>query len=202
MSFFKRIRNNIDRKRLPRGDSESLFSLSSAYLTLEIKLGLKVTGRCAVTFKTVSGTFFYEMEQDVRQFLGNLQPEFDIKWRIATDSYGYMWIVFEGKRIEDILAGLTTVSDIVEERGFSDKLLAAVFEFSSIREEGKRIVSQQYLIYNYKRNNFYPFVPIGEKTIDAEQQMKIMATVREEIPFEKDMTLWYPLWDLPLRTQG
>ncbi|MFL6310271.1 MAG: PspA-associated protein PspAB [Nitrososphaera sp.] len=196
------MRNNIDRKRLPRGDSESLFSLSSAYLTLEIKLGLKVTGRCAVTFKTVSGTFFYEMEQDVRQFLGNLQPEFDIKWRIATDSYGYMWIVFEGKRIEDILAGLTTVSDIVEERGFSDKLLAAVFEFSSIREEGKRIVSQQYLIYNYKRNNFYPFVPIGEKTIDAEQQMKIMATVREEIPFEKDMTLWYPLWDLPLRTQG
>ncbi|MFL6483895.1 MAG: PspA-associated protein PspAB [Nitrososphaera sp.] len=202
MSFFKRIRNNIDRKRLPRGDSESLFSLSSAYLTLEIKLGLKVTGRCAVTFKTVSGTFFYEMEQDVRQFLGNLQPEFDIKWRIATDSYGYMWIVFEGKRIEDILAGLTTVSDIVEERGFSDKLLAAVFEFSSIREEGKRIVSQQYLIYNYKRNNFYPFVPIGEKIIDAEQQMKIMATVREEIPFEKDMTLWYPLWDLPLRSQG
>ncbi|MFL6524690.1 MAG: PspA-associated protein PspAB [Nitrososphaera sp.] len=202
MSFFKRIRNNIDRKRLPRGDSESLFSLSSAYLTLEIKLGLKVTGRCAVTFKTVSGTFFYEMEQDVRQFLGNLQPEFDIKWRIATDSYGYMWIVFEGKRIEDILAGLTTVSDIVEERGFSDKLLAAVFEFSSVREEGKRIVSQQYLIYNYKRNNFYPFVPIGEKIIDAEQQMKIMATVREEIPFEKDMTLWYPLWDLPLRSQG
>ena len=113
-----------------------------------------------------------------------------------------MWIVFEGKRIEDILAGLTTVSDIVEERGFSDKLLAAVFEFSSIREEGKRIASQQYLIYNYKRNNFYPFVPIGEKTIDAEQQMKIMATVREEIPFEKDMTLWYPLWDLPLRSQG
>ncbi|MFL6487692.1 MAG: PspA-associated protein PspAB [Nitrososphaera sp.] len=202
MSFFKRIRNNIDRKRLPRGDSESLFSLSSAYLTLEIKLGLKVTGRCAVTFKTVSGTFFYEMEQDVRQFLGNLQPEFDIKWRIATDSYGYMWIVFEGKRIEDILAGLTTVSDIVEERGFSDKLLAAVFEFSSVREEGKRIASQQYLIYNYKRNNFYPFVPIGEKIIDAEQQMKIMATVREEIPFEKDMTLWYPLWDLPLRSQG
>ncbi len=161
-----------------------------------------MTGRCAVTFKTVTGTFFYEMEQDVRQFLGNLQPEFDIKWRIATDSYGYMWIVFEGKRIEDILAGLTTVSDIVEERGFSDKLLAAVFEFSSIREEGKRIASQQYLIYNYKRNKFYPFVPIGEKAIDAEQQMKIMATVAEEIPFEKDMTLWYPLWDLPLRAQG
>lgn len=179
-----------------------MFSLSSAYVTLEVKLGLKVTGRCALTFKRVSGTFFYQMEQDIKQFLGNLQPEFDLTWRITTDAYGYMWIVFEGKRIEDLLAGLTTVSDIVEEKGFSDQLLAAVFEFSSDREVGTgRGASQQYLIYNYKRNNFYPFVPVGQKTIDAEQQMKITATVAEEIPFERDVTLWYPLWDLPLRSQ-
>jgi hypothetical protein len=180
-----------------------LFSLSSAYVTLEVKLGLKVTGRCALTFKRVSGTFFYQMEQDIRQFLDNLKPEFDLTWRISTDAYGYMWIVFEGKRIEDLLAGLTTVSDIVEEKGFSDQLLAAVFEFSSDREGGTgRGASQQYLIYNYKRNNFYPFVPVGQKTIDAEQQMKIMATIAEEIPFERDMTLWYPLWDIPLRSLG
>ena len=180
-----------------------MFSLSSAYITLEVKLGLKVTGRCALTFKRVSGTFFYQMEQDIRQFLDNLKPEFDLTWRIITDAYGYMWIVFEGKRIEDLLAGLTTVSDIVEEKGFSDQLLAAVFEFSSDREVGTgRGASQQYLIYNYKRNNFYPFVPVGQKTIDAEQQMKIMATIAEEIPFERDMTLWYPLWDIPLRSLG
>ncbi|HEX2170674.1 MAG TPA: hypothetical protein VHF65_10295 [Nitrososphaera sp.] len=180
-----------------------MFSLSSAYVTLEVKLGLKVTGRCALTFKRVSGTFFYQMEQDIRQFLDNLKPEFNLTWRIITDAYGYMWIVFEGKRIEDLLAGLTTVSDIVEEKGFSDQLLAAVFEFSSDREVATgRGASQQYLIYNYKRNNFYPFVPVGQKTTDAEQQMKIMATIAEEIPFERDMTLWYPLWDIPLRSLG
>jgi hypothetical protein len=166
-------------------------------------LGLKVTGRCALTFKRVSGTFFYHMEQDIKQFLDNLKPEFDLTWSISTDAYGYMWIVFEGKRIEDLLAGLTTVSDIVEEKGFSDQLLAAVFEFSSDRDVGTgRGASQQYLIYNYKRNNFYPFVPVGQKRIDAEQQMKIMATIAEEIPFERDMTLWYPLWDIPLRSLG
>ncbi len=143
------------------------------------------------------------MEQDIKQFLANLQPEFNLTWRITTDTYGYMWVVFEGKRIEDLLAGITTVSDIVEEKGFSDQLLAAVFEFTSIREEERRgSARQQYLIYNYKRNNFYPFVPVGQRTIDAEQQMKIMATVAEEIPFERDMTLWYPLWDLPLRSLG
>jgi hypothetical protein len=171
-------------------------------------LGLKVTGRCALTFKRVSGTFFYQMEQDIKQFLANLQPEFNLKWHTTTDAYGYLWIVFEGKRIEDLLAGITTVSDIIEEKGFSDQLLAAVFEFSNTREEGTsrggggegRGTNQQYLIYNYKRNKFYPFVPIAKNTVDAEQQMRIMATIAEEIPFERDMTLWYPLWDLPLRS--
>jgi hypothetical protein len=164
---------------------------------LEVKLGLKVTGGCAVTFKAVSGTFFYEMAQDIKRFLGSLQPEFDLTYRTVTDSYGYMWIVFEGKRIEDLLAALTATSDIVEEKGFSDQLLAAVFEFANEREGG-----HQYLIYNYKRNNFYPFVPTGQKTRDTEQEMKMMSTIGEEMPFEKDMTLWYPLWDLPLRSLG
>lgn len=182
---------------MPKVDSEILFSISSAHVTLELKLGLWVSGKCALSFKTVSGNFFYEMEQDVRRFLGSLQPEFDLAFRTVTDSYGYMWIVFEGKRIEDLLAGLTATGDIVAEKGFSDQLLAAVFEFSDERQGG-----HQYLIYNYKRNNFYPFVPTGSKSRDTEQEMKIMAAAGEEMPFEKDMTLWYPLWDLPLRSRG
>ena len=174
-----------------------MFSVSSAHITLEVKLGLKVTGRCALALKTVSGTFFYEMEQDVRRFLGSLQPEFDLAFRTVTDSYGYMWIVFEGRRIEDLLAGLTATGDMVAEKGFSDQLLAAVFEFANERHGG-----YQYLIYNYRRDNFYPFVPTGNKTRDTEQEMKMMSAAGEEMPFEKDMTLWYPLWDLHLRSRG
>jgi hypothetical protein len=155
-----------------------------------------VTGRCALTFKTVSGTFFYEMEQDIKSFLGSLQPEFDLAFRTVTDSYGYMWVILEGARMEDLLAGLTAVGDTVEEKGFSDQLLAAVFEFENERDGG-----YQYLIYNYRRNNFYPFVPTGQKTRNTEQEMKMMSAISEEMPFEKDMTLWYPLWDLPLRSR-
>ena len=162
-----------------------------------MKLGLKVTGRCAVTFKTVSGTFFYEMEQDIKRFLASLQPEFELTYSAVTDSYGYMWIIFEGKKIEDLLAALTATGDIVEEKGFSDQLLAAVFEFASERQGG-----HQYLIYNYRRNNFYPFVPTGQKIRNTDQEMKMMSAICEEMPFEKDMTLWYPLWDLPLKSLG
>jgi hypothetical protein len=108
-----------------------------------------------------------------------------------------MWIIFEGKKIEDLLAALTATGDIVEEKGFSDQLLAAVFEFASERQGG-----HQYLIYNYRRNNFYPFVPTGQKIRDTDQEMKMMSSIGEEMPFEKDMTLWYPLWDLPLKSPG
>jgi hypothetical protein len=181
---------------MPKADSEVLFSLSSTYITLETKLGLKVTGRCALTLKTVSGTFFYEMEQDIQRFLGSLNPEFDLTFRTVTDMYGYMWIILEGRKIEDLLAGLTAVGDTIAEKGFSDQLLAAVFEFSSERQG-----CYQYLIYNYKRNKFYPFVPTSQKSRSTEQEMQIMAAIGDEAPFEKDMTLWYPLWDLPLKSR-
>ena len=71
------------------------------------------------------------MEQEVRQFLNAVRGEFELSYRTTTDSYGYMWVVLEGRRIEDLLAGLTAAGDIVAERGFSDHLLAAVFEFRS-----------------------------------------------------------------------
>ena len=181
---------------MPKSDSDILFSISSAHVTLETALRLKVAGRCAVTFKTVSGTLFHDMEQDLRQFLASLHPEFDLAFRAVTDRYGYLWIILEGSRIEDLLAGLTAAGDIVEERGFSDQLLAAVFEFKSDQD-----ASPQYLVYNFRRNNFYPFVPDDGKSRDTEKEMKIMSAIGDEVPFERDMSLWYPLWDLPLRSR-
>jgi hypothetical protein len=96
--------------------------------------------------------------------------------------------------MEDLLAGISAVGDTIDEKGFSNQLLAAVFEFTNDRNK------KQYLIYNYKRNSFYPFVPVdgSQKTRNTEEEMKMMATIGDEVPLEKDMTLWYPLWDLPL----
>lgn len=136
------------------------------------------------------------MEQDLERFLKTLPPDFDLVFRSLTDRYGYLWIVLQGSKIEDLLAGLTAAGGIVEERGFSDQLLAAVFEFRSDLDNGL-----QYLIYNYRRNNFYPFVPTSGNSRDTEKEMKIMSAISDEVPFERDMSLWYPMWDLPLRTR-
>lgn len=190
MNFFRRFKKNAF-----KANSDAIFSLSSAYITLEIKLGLKNTGRCAVSIKAVDGMHFSVMREDIQRFLDASKTDFNLSYRTVIDSYGYLWVIIEGKHVEDILAGITAVGDTVDEKGFSDKLLAAIFEFSSNMENNNSI---QYLIYNYKRNNFYPFIPTGQKNRDTEQEMKILSAVEQEMPFEKDMAFWYPMWDLPL----
>jgi hypothetical protein len=190
LNLFRRFK-----KTAIRANSGAIFSLSSAYITLETKLGLKNTGRSAVSIKMVNGMYFSVMKEDIQSFLDASKREFGLRYRTVIDSYGYLWVIIEGKRMEDILAGITAVGDTVEEKGFSDKLLAAVFEFSSNIENSNSI---RYLIYNYRRNNFYPFIPTGQKNRDTEQEMKILSAVEKEMPFEKDMAFWYPLWDLPL----
>ena len=197
MSFFRKFRKSINNDK-PKTDSDSIFSLSSAYITLETKLGLKNTGRCAVSLKSVSGMHFSEMKDDIKRFLDASKAEFELSYNMVTDSYGYLWVILQGASMEDILAQLIAVGDTIQDKGFSNHLLAAVFEFSDEGKNNSNKKHRQYLIYNYKYNKFYPFVPIGQEIRNTEEEMRIMAEIADEIPFERDMTLWYPLWDLPL----
>jgi hypothetical protein len=197
LSFFRKFRKSINNDK-PKTDSDSIFSLSSAYITLETKLGLKNTGRCAVSLKSVSGMHFSEMKDDIKRFLDASKAEFELYYNMVTDSYGYLWVILQGASMEDILAQLIAVGDTIQDKGFSNHLLAAVFEFSDEGKNNSNKKHRQYLIYNYKYNKFYPFVPIGKEIRNTEEEMRMMAEIADEIPFERDMTLWYPLWDLPL----
>ena len=104
--------------------------------------------------------------------------------------------ILYGKKIEDLLVGLTAVGDLVIERGFSNQILAAVFEFYNERDNNQ----SSFLVYDYKWNKFYPFVPVSHegKIRNSAEEMRIMETMADEMPFEKDKDLWRPLWNLPL----
>jgi hypothetical protein len=195
LSFFRKFRKGYNNNK-PGTDSDAIFSLSSAYITLETKLGLKSTGRCALSLKSVDGMHFTEMKDDIQRFLNIGKSDVELSNRMIVDSYGYLWVILDGKSMGDILAGISAVGDTIQEKGFSNQLLVAIFEFNN-KEKPNNGDSIQYLVYNYKFNKFYPFVPFGQKTRNSENEIKIMATIADEVPFEKDMTLWYPLWDLP-----
>ncbi|HZA62615.1 MAG TPA: hypothetical protein VE573_07070 [Nitrososphaeraceae archaeon] len=201
--LFDRIKNRVSRwanDETRVNDSDLIFSLSSSHITLDRKVGLVTTGRCLLVIKTNGGQYFREMEQEVKRFLNALETEdssaVDLHYDTITDYHGYLWIVLYGKRIEDLLAGLTAVGDLVMERGFSDQILAAVFQFYNERDNNQ----SSFLVYDYKRNKFYPFVPLSHKRKirNTTEEMRIMETMADEMPFEKDKDLWHPLWNLPL----
>lgn len=196
--FFRKSKKNIlSNNKKPKTDSDNLFSLSSAYLTLETKLGLKSTGKCGLSLKNVSGVYFNEMKEEIKRFLEISKSDFELDYRMVLDDYDYLWIILEAKGMEDILAGVAAVGDTIEEKGFCRQLLVSVFEFIKKEEIGDRNHQYYYLVYNYRDNNFYPFVPQGNQIRNTEDEMKLMATVGHEIPFQTDSSLWYPLWNLP-----
>jgi hypothetical protein len=197
LNFFRRLRESIStsgggsKKR--ETDSDTISSLSSAYIALNTRLDLKSTGRSAICIKNVDLVPFGEMKHEIENFLDASKADFEITYRTIVDPYEYLWIIIMTKTLEDNVAAITSIGDTIEERGFSDKLLAAIFDFN----DGS---TANYLIYNYKLDKFYPFVPINEqqKRRDPDKELKIMSAVGDELPVEKDMSNWYPIWNIPI----
>jgi hypothetical protein len=196
MRFFHGLWKNSDNTtRKIQADFDAINSLSSAYVTLEAKLNLTSTGRTAVCIKRASAQEFNEMKQEIEKFLEASKADFDLSFRAVVDPYDYLWVVILSKTIEDNVAVITAIGDTIDQKGFSDRLLASVFEFNN----GTLI---EYLIYNYKIDKFYPFVPINEqqKQRNHSEELKIMSALIDEkkLPFEKDMSRWYPIWNIPV----
>ena len=196
MRFFHGLwKNSNNTTRKIQADLDAINSLSSAYVTLETKLNLTSTGRTAVCIKRASAQEFNDMKQEIEKFLEASKADFDLSFRAVVDPYDYLWIVILSKTIEDNVAVITAIGDTIDQKGFSDRLLASVFEFNN----GTLI---EYLIYNYKIDKFYPFVPINEqqKQRNHSEELKIMSALIDEkkLPFEKDMSRWYPIWNIPV----
>ena len=192
MNFFKRLGNTNSHAKKHQMDSEALFTLSSGQISLETKLNLKSTGKAAISLKSVSGRFFGETMSEVQNFLDVSKKDSDLSYQVANDCYGYLWIILQSAEIEDIISAICAVGQTINDRGFSKQLFAAVFQFSNNK------TNNRYLIYNYNLNRFYPFVPVNKNERDNEIEKEIMVTIVAEMPFEKDASLWYPIWGLPL----
>ena len=216
MEFFNKIKrafgisNNSNDKNNkisnPFIDSESIAALSLACIKLDDNLGLKSTGKCGIFVKSVNSETFKQMKEHVDNFLKNVidkkNTNFDITFDSKIDNYGYLWFIIKGKSIEEIVAVINAIGDIIHEKGFSRQLLANIFEFSSGYGTNRNGVvnNNQYLIYNYKLDKFYPFVPFSissdSKNRNHDQEFKIMKEISDTIKIEENPSLWYPIWNI------
>jgi hypothetical protein len=191
-------------------DSQAIESLSLACIKLDENLGLKSTGRCGICVKNINSESFKQMKDYIDNLLkvviDKKNINFDVKFDSKIDNYGYLWFIIKGKTIAEIVAVINAIGDSIHEKGFSRQLLANIFEFSSGYSENDQGHTQnnQYLIYNYKIDKFYPFVPIisfsdnnRKRRRNHDQEIKIMKEVKDTIKIEEKLSLWYPIWNIP-----
>jgi hypothetical protein len=186
------LRDLLGRKQLKSANTDKLFALSTAQVTLESELGLKSSGAAAVVFKPMSAGGFVRAENELQELLEVAARDSGSKLSRSTDTFGFEWLVIRDPDIEDLVTTVHLVGSELAARGFGPQLLAAVFRFDG---ESHPV----YLIYGYKRGAFWPFVPTGkEQERDNAEELELKAKLEHELPIEPDLTRWFGVFDAPL----
>lgn len=189
----KRLFDVLFGRTLPEpARTDKLFALATAYVELQEDYGLTSTGRAGIAYRPVESSFFDEAQAELRGVLQITGRETGTAVAVRRDAYGYEWVVFSDPDFEDLVSTAHVVARILEDHGFGPQVLAALFEFTD--GAGRRV----YIIYNYKRGSFYPFVPRPGKDRDVAYELRLKALLADKLPLEADLSRWFPLWDPPL----
>lgn len=179
-------------KVAPPASADRLFALTTAYVDLETAQGIRTKGAAGLVFQQLATADFAQIVAETQELLKGAGAETGTTITTEDDTFGYKWLIARDDDVEDLVVSLNTVADNLSIGGYADRILAAVFAFE---ESGRPL----YLIYNYKRGNWYPFVPAGgEQQRDNQREFQLKAQLSgAALPFEEDLARWFPLWGIP-----
>ena len=170
-------------KRKVKGPApDRLFAISTAYVGLDAQQGIKTRGVAGIVFQPLATGDFRQIVEDMKEVLSGTGAEMGSSVETKDDEFGYRWMIVKDPDIEDLAVGVNAVNDAL-----------AVFAFEDADHK------PLYLIYNYKRGSWFPFVPAtGDKQRNTERELQIRAATGAELPFEPELERWFPLWGIPI----
>jgi hypothetical protein len=172
---------------------DRLFAMSTAAVTLEFTLQLHSSGKAAIVFQPLATADFETIVTDMEEVLRGTGEDAGTSVERTDDSFGYRWMVLADDDFEDLVVGVNVVSQALQDGGYGERILCAVFAF---RDQNDKPV---YWIYNYKRGAYYPFVPAGgPQQRDSERELRLRAQIGHELPVEAELERWFPLWGIPI----
>jgi hypothetical protein len=199
------------KRKLQAPAPDRLFALSTAYVLFQTQLGIESRGAAAIVFQQLSTADFSQIMSDTEELVRATAADSATTVERSEDQYGFSWLILRGSDFDQLVVGINAVSGSIEEGGYGDRLLCAVFAFE---DERKRPL---YWIYNYKRGAFYPFAPggrglaavpggagglgapgTGGGSRDNERELQLRAQVGSELPVEQELERWFPLWGIPI----
>jgi hypothetical protein len=179
-------------KKVKTAAPDRLFAMTTAQVALETELNLKHRSSAGIVFQPLETADFEAILAETEELLRGAAEDTGTQVESSSDEFGYRWLILRDQDFEDLVVALNTISTQLQGSGYGDRLLAAVFPFE---DKGKPI----YFIYNFKRGGYYPFIPApGEQARDNERELRLKAQLERELPFEQDVTRWFPLWEIPL----
>ncbi|WP_018654872.1 PspA-associated protein PspAB [Actinomadura flavalba] len=180
----------LGRSKPAKPDLDRLFGLSTAAITLEAAAGFTPTGLGSVCFRAAEGAAFARLQADVQALL---DADDGPAVEITQDSYGYTWIMdrHDPSDVPGLVTELHAVNASLEQNGFGPQLLCSLVGFTG--PDGQRLA----LVYLYKRGTFYPFAPLPGDKRDNSLELQVRGAVGADLPFEQDLTRWFPVWGAP-----
>ena len=187
MGFMDGLRG---RRKPVRPNLDSLFAIPSAAITLQVSLDYLSTGEGAVAFRPAEGRAFADVEAEIRALL---DADEGPPIRVVSDHFGYTWIVVttDPPDVGAVVTDLHAVNVTLSDHGFGPQLLCSLVPFQD--PLGTRMA----LIYLYKRGTFYPFAPQADERRDSVVELLVRDLLRGELPWEADLSRWFPVWDAP-----
>jgi hypothetical protein len=177
---------------------DALFALPTAAITLEVSMEMRATGLGAIAFRAPEGAAFTRVQQQIQQLLDVDGPPV----QISQDRYGYTWFLCAVNHHDDradvgtLVTEMNAIVASLQDEGWGPQMLCALVHFRDAQE--KRLS----LVYLFKQGSFYPFAPMpGAQESNPVRDNVFEFSVRDllvrELPMEKDLQRWHPLWDAP-----
>jgi hypothetical protein len=181
------------KRQLAKPAADRLFAISTAYVTLETGLQITSLGSASIVFQSLDTADFQSIVTDMEEVVKATAADTATTVETSEDSYGFSWLILRGAEFDDLVVGVNAVSTAIQDGGYGERILCAVFAFQDARKR------RLYWIYNYKRGAYYPFVPAaGDQQRDNERELVLKAQLGSELPIEAELARWYPLWGIPI----
>lgn len=189
MGFRDMLNSVLGRSKVPEAKTDRLFAMSTAVITLEMNLNLKPSAVAGICFKSMDMSKYQNTKEEIEQLLRFSTKETGTEYEIQKDEYNFLWVILKDRNFEGLVANIHMISQTLIEQSFGEQILCAVYRFESN--------GPVYWIYNFKQGNYYPFVPTGKSKRDNSMELRLKSLMEKELPIEKEVGKWYPLWSMP-----
>ena len=117
-----------------------------------------------------------------------------VAYRVQADDHNHAWVIAEAEKLDALARSLGSASEALQAQGVGERLLAAVFPFTWMD-------SRLYWVCHPKTGRYTPFLPKGDpqdQLRDYPLEVRMEKALRKDLPTERDVTEWYPLWGIPI----